>query len=227
MVEEEKLIDKLKTPQWRAIIASLLIFAFLIIWSQYFADNNQVLYDINYSKFVEQLDAANIKSVTIKKLVVTGVFNKDIQITMLGEKKAVTLKNFRTFLPSFQGETLISKLEEKHVIITIESEEEKSLFWQIVLGLLPWLLIIGVWMFLMRRTQQQMQGGPGGVFSFGTSKAKLFDAKKPGITFRDVAGMVSRLRRMVIHDSPAWKPSRISFSYSARSSYSGTPHSVS
>ena len=38
---------------------------------------------------------------------------------------------------------------------------------------------------------------------------------------------LSRLRRIVIQESPAWKPSRISFSKSARSSYSGTPHSVS
>ncbi len=190
MAEKEKLIDKLKTPQWRAIMASLLIFIFLIVWTQYFAENNQpVLYDISYSKFMEQLEAGNIKSVLIKKLVVTGVFNKDIQVSMPGEAKAVTVKDFRTFLPSFQGEALLSKLEEKHVLITIGPEEERSLLWQFVLGLLPWALIIGVWIFLMRRTQQQMQGGPGGVFSFGASKAKLFDSKKPGITFKDVAGM--------------------------------------
>jgi cell division protease FtsH len=189
MAAEEKLTDKLKTPQWRAITASLLILFFLIVWSQYFADNNQVLYNISYSKFVEQLDAGNIKSVSIKKLVVTGVFNKDIGITIPGEVKTVTVKNFRTFLPLFQGEALLSKLEEKHVIITIEPEEERSLLWQFVLGILPWALIIGVWIFLMRRTQQQMQGGPGNVFSFGASKARLFDVKKPGITFKDVAGM--------------------------------------
>lgn len=189
MAEEEKLTDKFKTPQWRAIMASLLIFAFLIIWTQYFADNNQVLYNLSYSKFVEQLDAGNIKSVSIKKLVVTGVLNKDIQVTIPGEVKAVTVKNFRTFLPLFQGEALMTKLADKHVVITIEPEEERSLLGQIIIGILPWALIIGVWIFLMRRTQQQMQGGPGGVFSFGASKARLFDAKKPGITFRDVAGM--------------------------------------
>jgi len=189
MPAEEKLTDKLKTPQWRAILASLLIFIFLIVWTQYFVDNKQVLYNISYSKFVEQLDAGNIKSVLIKKLVVIGVFNKDIEITIPGEVKAVTVKNFRTFLPLFQGEALLGKLEEKHVIITIEPEEERSVFWQFVFGILPWALIIGVWIFLMRRTQQQMQGGPGGVFSFGASKARLFDAKKPGITFKDVAGM--------------------------------------
>jgi cell division protease FtsH len=189
MPTEEKLIDKFKTPQWRAVLASLLILVFLIVWTQYFAGSNLEQYDISYSKFVEQLDAGNIKSVTIKKLVVTGVFIKDIEVTMTTEVKAVKIKNFRTFLPSFQGETLLSKLEEKHVVITVAPEEERSLLWQLVMGLLPWALIIGVWIFLMRRTQQQMQGGPGGVFSFGASKARLFNAKKSGITFKDVAGM--------------------------------------
>jgi cell division protease FtsH len=41
----------------------------------------------------------------------------------------------------------------------------------------------------MRRAQRQISGGPGGLFSFGQSKAKLFDVKKPIVTFNDVAGM--------------------------------------
>jgi cell division protease FtsH len=52
-----------------------------------------------------------------------------------------------------------------------------------MLGILPWVLIIAFWIFLSRRAQQQIQGGPGGVFSFGASKAKLFDTKKPTTTF--------------------------------------------
>ncbi len=189
MPEEEKMMDKFKSPQWRAVLASLLILVFLIVWTQYFAGSSLEQYDISYSKFIEQLDAGNIKSVTIKKLVVTGVFIKDTEVTMPPEAKAVKVKDFRTFLPSFQGEALLGKLEEKHVLITVAPEEERSLLWQLVLGILPWALIIGVWIFLMRRTQQQMQGGPGGVFSFGASKARLFNANKPGVTFRDVAGM--------------------------------------
>ena len=190
MASEEKPLDKLKSPQWRAAIASLLIFIFLFLWIQFFsAGNNQERYDISYSKFIEQLDAENIKSVTIKNLVVSGVFIKDIEITTPSDKKIIKLKNFRTFLPSFQGETLLDRLQGKKAAVTIEPAEEKSVFMQFFLGLLPWALIIGVWIFLMRRTQQQMQGGPGGIFSFGASKARLFDAKKPGITFKDVAGM--------------------------------------
>ena len=39
------------------------------------------------------------------------------------------------------------------------------------------------------RRNQKIQGGPGGLFTFGASKAKLFDVKKPSVTFKDVAGM--------------------------------------
>ena len=58
---------------------------------------------------------------------------------------------------------------------------------------------------------------------FQPEKIARYSEKKVHALMND-AGIV---RKIVIHDSPAWKPSRISFSYSARSSYSGTPHSVS
>jgi cell division protease FtsH len=104
-----------------------------------------------------------------------------------GEKKPAQVKYFKTVLPSFQGEGLLSELKEKKVIITIESAEQ-GLFWQMVIGFLPWVLIIGFWVLMMRRNQQ-IQGGAGGLFTFGVSKAKLYDAKKPSMTFKDVAGM--------------------------------------
>jgi len=187
--EKEGLAEKFKSPQWRAIVVSLLVFIILFVWTQFFTQSGPLQYEITYTQFIEQVNAANVKSVTIKKLQVTGEFTRDVSILFPGEKKAVSVKYFKTFLPSFQGENLLLQLEQKNVVITVEPPDEKSLFWQIVVGVLPWVLIIGVWMFIMRRAQQQIQGGPGGLFTFGSSKAKLFDAKKPGVTFKDVAGM--------------------------------------
>ncbi len=183
-----KMADKIKSPQWRAGIAILLSFLFLYIWSQLNVRTPEQ-YNISYSQFIEQLNANNIKSITIKNLLVNGEFIKEINIQLLGEKKAATVKYFQTFLPSFQGEGLIAKLEEKNVVINVESTEKGSILWQILIGVLPWVLIIGIWIFIMRRAQQQIRGGPGGLFSFGESKAKLYDTKKPSITFKDVAGM--------------------------------------
>lgn len=189
MARDEKKERILKTYQWRSVIASLLIFFSLLLWIQFFSGKNQSPYDISYSRFVEQLQAGNIREVTIRRLTVSGTFLKDIEVPLPPAGKTATVRNFRTYLPSFQGEGLIAALEEKKVLITVESDEERSVFWQFVLGMLPWLLILGFWIFMTRRAQQQIQGGPGGVFTFGASKARLFDAKKPGITFKDVAGM--------------------------------------
>ena len=183
-----KMADKIRSPQWRAGIAILLIFLFLYIWSQLNVRNPEQ-YNISYSQFIEQLNANNIKSITIKNLQVNGEFIKEIDIQLPGEKKPTRVKYFQTFLPSFQGEGLIAQLEEKNVVINVESTEKGSILWQILIGVLPWALIIGIWIFIMRRAQQQIRGGPGGLFSFGESKAKLYDTKKPSVTFKDVAGM--------------------------------------
>ncbi len=187
--KKTKMADKIKSPQWRIGIAVLLIFLFLYIWNQFFNPGVSQQYSVSYSQFIAQLGAGNIKSVTIKNLVVSGEFVKEINIQLTGEKKTTAVKKFQTFLPSFQGEGLIAKLEEKNVLINVEPSEKGGILWQILIGILPWVLIIGVWILIMKRAQQQIQGGPGGLFSFGASKAKLFDAKKPGVTFNDVAGM--------------------------------------
>jgi cell division protease FtsH len=187
-VNKTKMADKFKSPQWRAGIAILLFFLFLYIWSQLNVRNPEQ-YNMSYSQFIEQLNANNIKSITIKNLQINGEFIKEIDIQLPGEKKTTRVKYFQTFLPSFQGEGLIAKLEEKNVVINVESTEKGSSLWQILIGVLPWALIIGIWIFIMRRAQQQIRGGPGGLFSFGESKAKLYDTKKPNATFKDVAGM--------------------------------------
>jgi len=187
--KKTKMADKIKSPQWRVGLAVLLGLLFIYMWSQFFNPGVSQQYSVSYSQFIAQLGAGNIKSVTIKNLVVSGEFVKEINIQLTGEKKTTAVKKFQTFLPSFQGEGLIAKLEEKNVLINVEPSEKGGILWQILIGILPWVLIIGVWIFIMKRAQQQIQGGPGGLFSFGASKAKLFDAKKPGVTFNDVAGM--------------------------------------
>ncbi len=181
--------DMTKNLPWKALIAFLLIFTILYLWGQFPGGEGSGQYQVSYSQFIEQLDTGNVKSVTIKKLQVNGEFIKEINLQVPGEKKAVAVKRFVTFLPSFQGEGLIAKLEERKVTINVEPAQQETLFWQILIGVLPWVLIIGVWILITRRAQQQIQGGPGGLFSFGASKAKLYDMKKPKVTFDDVAGM--------------------------------------
>jgi cell division protease FtsH len=184
---KESIAEKLRSPQWRMTLVLLLFIVFIFLWGRFFESNEQIRYPVNYSQFTEQLDAGNIRSVIINGLNVTGEFEKSIPVQLAGEKNA-QVKFFQTSLPSFQGSELLSKLQEKHVIINITPQEKTSLWGQLLIGFLPLALIIGFWIMLMRRTQQ-MQGGPGGLFTFGASKAKLYDVNKPSITFKDVAGM--------------------------------------
>ena len=70
-------------------------------------------------------------------------------------------------------------------------ETESTTFTDILITLLPFALIIGIWIFIMRRMSGGAGGGPGGqIFNIGKSKAKLFDEKKDVKTsFKDVAGL--------------------------------------
>jgi cell division protease FtsH len=172
---------------WRYIATLFVASVILFIWSSYFNVGPPAQYAINYSQFMEQLNTGNVKSVTIKKLLVTGELAKETTLQLQGDKKPSKVQYFQTVLPSFQGEGLLSQLREKNVNITIESAEQ-GYIWQLLIGILPWALIIGFWVLMTKRAQQ-MQGGPGGLFTFGASKAKLFDSQKPGVTFKDVAGM--------------------------------------
>jgi cell division protease FtsH len=198
MADDQKgdIVDKIKGPQLRIVFYVLLIFLFLYLWTQFFNLSKPEQYDISYSQFIDQLNANNIKQVTIKKLQVTGEFIKEVNIQLPGQQKATIVKHFQTFLPSFQGEGLIAKLQDKNVIINVEPSEKGSVLWQIIVGVLPWVLIIGVWIYITRRAQQQIQGGPGGLFSFGASKARLYDIKKITVTFEDVAGMENTKKQL-------------------------------
>jgi cell division protease FtsH len=180
--------EKIKSPQWRLVIVLVLTFSFVYLWSMFSGISNQAYMDISYSEFLQQLNSNNVDSVSIKKLHMTGEFTEPVDIFMEAQERTTNVSKFRTNLPSFQGEDILTAMRDKGVRITVQPEEALSPFWQFIVGLLPWVLIIGIWILIMRRAQG-VQGGPGGLFSFGASKAKLHDVEKPSVTFEDVAGM--------------------------------------
>jgi len=181
--------DRFKSPQGRLIIALILFSVVFYLWQLYTAPSVSPHYPVTYTQFLEQLDASNIKTVSIQKLRVNGELVKKTEMKVAGSPKPVSVQFFQTFLPIFQGDDLVTRLRGKNVAITVEPPEDGSTFWNIMLNMLPWALILGFWFFMMRRAQQQVQGGAGGLFTFGQSKAKLYDVKRPKVTFADVAGL--------------------------------------
>lgn len=180
--------DKFKDPKWRLILVFGITLIVLYSWSLFINVDAPKVYKINYSQFIDQLNYANVDSVTIKKLRIRGELREVTDMLLQGYTTVTSVKNFSTHLPSFQGEEILTLLKERDVIINVDPPEELSPFWQFIVGLLPWVLIIGIWLLIMRGAQR-IQGGPGGLFSFGQSKAKLHNVQKSSITFKDVAGM--------------------------------------
>ncbi len=89
-------------------------------------------------------------------------------------------------------ENSINKVKSENNINTkVIYETDNNVMSEILISLLPFVIIIGIWIFIMRRMSGGAGGGPGGqIFNIGKSKAKLFDQKTDVKTsFKDVAGL--------------------------------------
>ncbi|HEY7461203.1 MAG TPA: ATP-dependent zinc metalloprotease FtsH [Gemmatimonadota bacterium] len=138
---------------------------------------------VPYSEFLEELREGNVGSVTITERHVEGELKRpDVTAVESGGRRSEqTYTRFRTIIP-FDDPQLVRDLDAQQV--SIETKEPSLDWFSGFLNLLPWLFIIGFWIFFMR----QLQGGGSKAFSFGKSKAKLLSADRPKITFEDVAG---------------------------------------
>jgi cell division protease FtsH len=133
--------------------------------------------EVNYSDYKAQLNANNIREVTVSAgKNVTGTFR---QPAAIGQKVA---KRFTVQLPVANSQAEVDQLQARGVLIT--STDPKPNLLSVVVSFLPWLLLIGFYLFLFR----QMQSGGAKAFSFGKSKAKLLTGDTPKVTFADVAG---------------------------------------
>ncbi len=194
-----------KDTQWIILFTGRFIFLFTCsfifvtqflhasqVHGQYKDENqNKINHAISYSQFIKQLNIGNIASVSINGLHIKGEFHKEVTFSPSDEQKPIVLKNFQTYLPIFQGEKLLEKLQRKNVIINVEPHNEGTVVWRFFKSILPFVVLIGIWilMILAIRGSQHIKGGAGRLFTFGESKAKLYDIRKPSVTFKNVAGM--------------------------------------
>jgi len=135
---------------------------------------------LTYSQYTYQLENRNIKKVFIVDRELHGELKEKQTVSVNGRDLEAT--KFIITLPFIDSEML---KEWKESGIEINFKADNSEWTAYLLNFLPWLLIIGVWIFIIRR----MQGNNNkGVFGFGKSKAKLWTSDTPKTTFDDVAG---------------------------------------
>src|ERR671917_84268 len=133
--------------------------------------------EFSYTEFSKQLDQGNVARVEVfdgKRL--EGDFRNPV--TQDGR----SARSFQVLLPVANSEAFIKRLEEANVPIL--AKEPKGGITALLIAALPWIVILGLWFFLLR----QLQAGGSRAFAFGKSKAKLLAGDTPKVTFADVAG---------------------------------------
>ncbi len=92
-----------------------------------------------------------------------------------------SMDNLQTFIDESEAKDLFKG--------EVEYKEKSHTIMDIIISVFPFILLIAIWIFMMRRMSGGAGGSGGGVFSVGKSKAKLFEKGQSGrITFKDVAG---------------------------------------
>jgi cell division protease FtsH len=124
---------------------------------------------ISYSDFILRVDRGEVQSVVLD--------GEQVIIRGADGQQYVTVKP--------EGDDITERLIAKNVEVKAERQEQSGLV-SILITFLPFLILIGVWIFFMNRMQG---GGRGGAMGFGKSRAKLLTEKHGRVTFDDVAGI--------------------------------------
>ena len=190
-------------PKFSAYWIYGIIIAVILGMQLFGSSNFQEAKPTSQNQFLEYLRAGDIKNIEI----IRNTHVAKIYLTKDALEKEVHkgAKNTSLFptgsrMPNYQFEfgdlqnfenLLNTNINEYDLKTETRVETESNLWGEFIISLLPFVLIIGVWIYIMRRMSSGGGGGPGGqIFNIGKSKAKLFDQNtEVKTTFKDVAGL--------------------------------------
>ncbi len=155
----------------RNIAFWLVLFLLILALFNLFGGSGNTLQSkaIPYSEFVTAVEDGNVAQVTLD--------GENVRFRGNDGKDYVTIKP--------EDAEVTNLLIERNIPISAESQEQSG-FQTFLISLLPFVLLIGVWIYFMNRMQG---GGKGGAMGFGKSRAKLLTEKHGRVTFDDVAGI--------------------------------------
>ena len=125
--------------------------------------------EVSYSDFVRSVESDEVNAVTLD-----------------GEQIRFVGNDGQTYSVIKPADAQITQLLIDNNVSVRAEQQQQSGFQTFILSLLPFLLLIGVWVYFMNRMQG---GGRGGAMGFGKSKAKMLTEKQGRVTFDDVAGI--------------------------------------
>jgi len=174
---------------WTKVIKSVLSWGVVVIAAvivmQFMNEGSNNGMELTFDQYETLINTNKIKEAKIIK----DETNNYVLEGKLKEKEFINNQNIEKFRvtlvePIIQDQVKIWKERGIKYTFVKESNEWMTLLF----GLVPWILIIGVWVLFMRRMQGGGAGGQKGIFSFGKSKAKLISESQTKVTFNDVAG---------------------------------------
>ncbi len=170
---------------WRRISKTLafwIIFLLVAISASKFLGSNTTndVVVLGYKEYKQFLNAGKISSAIIIETEFHGnLIEPEFTLSDRGPQRAYD--SFTVDLGVIDAE---ARAEWEKQDLDFRFQQEPFNWLSVLFNFLPWLLFVGLWLFILR----QMQGGPKGAFSFGKSRAKLVSEDRPKITFDDVAG---------------------------------------
>jgi cell division protease FtsH len=173
---------------WIAIILAVFIFMWV------FRTNEETEYEINFTTFQQLLNDQKFSDATVKISGYAifdfhGKLKEPIDIQTTSGKTARNATRITLTLPyTSLDDALVTSWTTKGLKFRVEKED--NTWMNAAISILPWLLLIGIWLFIFRRMQAGAGGAGGakGLFSFGKSRAKLLTEGLMQVTFADVAG---------------------------------------
>jgi len=156
---------------WALIIAGAILIYKLV------NPGGQNTQPLSITQLTDRIKNEQIVKMTIKttEVVSTGVDNKQYRTSLSNEK-------YKADLMAIAAEKKQGSNDPK---AEVDEEASSSIWWPALGYLLPFVLILGFWIFMLR----QMQSGGNKALSFGKSRAKLLSNQQKRVTFKDVAGV--------------------------------------
>ena len=177
-----------------------VIFLFILFQSFSGGLASNEVNQISPSKFFEYVSQGDVEKIDIVNKREVKVYLSEEASTQDVHKGTVSpyfslsgrSANYRFEFGDLQNfeNNLKKKEDENNLSIDINYVTEQNILGDLLLSMLPFVIIIGIWIFIMRKMSSGGSGGGGQIFSIGKSKAKLFDEKTDVKTsFKDVAGL--------------------------------------
>ncbi len=184
-----------RRPRFNIYWVWALIAVMLVGWS--LMGNTEIAQTTNWDSVKVMIEQGDVQKIDVINKETAEVYLKSDKLASYTEKKeykdlpkqgpqfVFNIGSLDYFQSDF--ENTITKYKQS---VPLSFETRRNMWTDLLTGILPWVLIIGVWIFIMRSMSRGQGGGQGGIFSVGKAKAQIFDkGSNVQITFKDVAGL--------------------------------------